>query len=99
MKNLRENDYSLTDGKGIDVNRFMNDLKKCVVVINQADMLFIVKDYDGAKDTMRLSFIDSKKFQSLMISINVGSYRKNNKWKTATAYTIYNEGKNKNLLM
>ena len=99
LKNLRENDYSLTDGKRIDVNRFMNDLKKCVVVINEAKPLFIVKDYNGARDTMRLSFIDSGDFKTLMNSINVGSYRKNNKWKTATAYTIYNEGKNKNLLM
>ena len=100
LKTLRTTDYTLKNGQGINVNLFMSDLKKCVAVINYAQMLFVVKDYDGVKDVPTLTILDAKGFKTLMSSINVGKYfNKSNKWVDGNAYTIYNEGKNKNWLL
>ena len=99
LSKLRTNDYSLKGGVGVDVNKFINDLKKCVVVINSAEMLFVVKDYDGVRDTNKLTFLTDKGFERLMKSIKVGKYYKDGKIKPVNAFMIYDEGKNKNYLM
>ncbi len=99
LANLRTNNYSLPGGVGIKVNKFINDLKKCVVVINTAEMLFIVKDYDGARDAGKLTFLTDKGFERLMRSIKVGKYYENDKIKPVNAFMIYDSGKNKNYLM
>ena len=101
LRDIRTNDYSVKGGGGVGVqkNRFINDLKKCVTVINSAEMLFIVKDYDGVRDTTTLSFLNDKGFEKLMKSIKVGKYEKDNKVKPVNAFMIYDEGKNKNYLM
>ena len=96
LKQLRETDYSIESGRGINVNKFISDLKKCVAMINYANPIFVVKDYDSVKDSSKLSILDLREFKQLMSTINIGKYYKNNKWKNATAYDIYNEGKNKN---
>lgn len=99
LANLRTNNYSLPGGVGIKVNKFINDLKKCVVVINTAEMLFIVKDYEGVKKTNKLTFLTDKGFEKLMRSIKVGKYYENDKIKPVNAFMIYDSGKNKNYLM
>ena len=76
LKTLRTNDYSLKNGKGININRFISDLKKCVTVINYAQMLLVIKDYDGVKDVPTLTILDAKGLKTLMTSINVGKYMK-----------------------
>ena len=99
LRTLRETDYSLENGKGINVSKFISDLKKCVVFINLAKPVYVVKDYDSIEKTIKLSIINSIDFSTLMQSINIGKYFKNNKWKNVNAYMIYNEGKNKNYIM
>lgn len=99
LRNLREKDYSIKNGIGIKVNEFISDLKKCVAVINSAEMLFIVKDYDGCRDTSTLTFLSDKGFERLMKSIKVGRYVKEGKTKAVNAFMIYDEGKNKNHLL
>ena len=99
LSKLRTNNYSLAGGIGVKVNKFINDLMKCVVVINTAEMLFIVKDYDGARDAGKLTFLTDKGFERLMRSIKVGRYYKDGKIKSVNAFMIYDEGKNKNYLM
>lgn len=99
LKDIRENDYRLNKGVGINVNQFLNDLKKCVAIINSAQMLFVVKDYEPTKDEKKLSFLDSHQFKDLMNSINIGKYYKEGKIKNVNAFQIYNTGKNKNWLM
>ena len=99
LSSLRTKDYRLKGGIGINVNGFINDLKRCVAVINSAEMVFVVKDYDGVKDTSKLSFLTDKGFERLMKSINLGYYFKDGKKKQVNAYTVYCEGTNKNYLM
>ena len=99
LSKLRTKNYSMAGGIGVDANKFINDLKKCVVVINTAEMLFIVKDYDGVRDTNKLTFLTDKGFERLMRSIKVGKYYKEGKIKPVNAFMIYDEGKNKNYLM
>ena len=99
LSTLRTKNYGLKGGIGINVNGFINDLKRCVAVINSAEMVFVVKDYDGVKDTSKLSFLTDKGFERLMKSINLGYYFKDGKKKQVNAYTVYCEGTNKNYLM
>lgn len=99
LSTLRTKDYKLKGSVGINVNEFINDLKRCVTVINSARMVFVVKDYDGVKDTGKLTFLDEKGFERLMKSINLGYYMKDGKKKQVNAYSIYCEGTNKNYLM
>ena len=99
LKTLCNTDYSLSNGKGIDVNRFISDLKKVVTVINHAEMMFYVKEYNETKKSMSLVVKSLTKFKSTLESINIGKYFKNNKWKSVNAYDIYNAGKNKNYIM
>ena len=99
LSTLRTKDYRLKGCNGININGFINDLKRCVAVINSAEMVFVVKDYDGVKDTGKLTFLTDKGFERLMKSINLGYYMKDGKKKQVNAYSIYCEGTNKNYLM
>ena len=99
LRILRTTNYSLPGGLGVNVNQFITDLMQCVVVINSANMVFIVKDYDGIRNTNKLSFLDSKTFERLLNSIKLGFYISERKRKPVNAFMIYNEGKNKNWLM
>jgi len=96
---MRKIDYRLPGGIGVKVNKFISDLKRCVAVVDGGEQLFVVKDYDGVRDCMKLSYLRFEKFKQKMSSFNVGYYYKDNKKKTATAFTLYNEGENKNCLL
>ena len=99
LAKLRTNNYKLKSGIGIKVNKFINDLKKCAAVINSAEMLFVIKDYDSVRNTGKLSFLTDKGFERLMKSINIGYYMKEGKKKPVNAFMVYNEGTNKNYLI
>ncbi len=98
LKDLRVKDYTLPGGIGIKINEFLNDLMKCATIINTANMDFIVKEYDGVRNTYNLKHLTDKGFERLLRSINLGKYYKEGKLKNVNAFMVYNEGKNKNLL-
>ena len=93
----REN-YSLKGGVGIDITRFLNDLKRVLVVIGASKYTFILKE-EGPDETANLSLLSLKEFKATMNQINIGKYWKDGKLKEATALSIYSAGKNKNLFI
>lgn len=95
LDNLRKKNYSLPSGVGIKTSEFLSDLMKCVVIINTANMDFIVKEYDGVRKTYNLKHLTDKGFEKLLKSINLGKYYKDGKLKNVNAFMVYNEGKNK----
>lgn len=99
LKNLRQKNYSLPSGVGIKTREFLTDLMKCVAIINTANMDFIVKEYDGGRDTYNIKHITAKAFENLLKSIYLGKYYKDGKLKPVDAFMVYNTGKNKNLLI
>ena len=99
---LRRKNYK--DGcSGVRVNEFISDLRKCVVFINLAVPIYIVKDYDGVRDVFDIRMLDLKKFRALMTDINLGRYQKDVGGrvveKTINAWMIYDSGNNKNYIM
>ena len=88
---------------GVRVNEFISDLRKCVVFINLAVPIYIVKDYDGVRDVFDIRMLDLKKFRALMTDINLGRYQKDVGGrvveKTINAWMIYDSGNNKNYIM
>lgn len=58
-------------------------------------MTYLVKDYDGIRDTTTLVSVDSKEFNKLMKSVYVGRIEE----KDVNALMIYEAGQNKNYLM
>lgn len=99
LNNLRQKNYSLPSGVGIKTKEFLIDLKKCVAIVNTANMDFIVKEYDGVRNTYNLKHLTDKGFERLLKSINLGKYYKDGKLKNVNAFMVYNEGRNKNLLI
>ena len=99
LPELRKGDYRYKGVVGVKVNKFISDLMRCVVVINTAKQIFVVKDYDEINNTNKLSFLKDEDFSKLMKSINLGTYYKDGKIKNVTAWMIYDEGRNKNWLM
>ena len=99
LSSLNKNNYKLNGGIGIDINHFLTDLKRLIVVINTAEQLFVVKDYDGVRDVAVLSFMNGNQFEKRLKSIKVGKYYKEGKLKEANAFTIYDAGDNKNLFI
>lgn len=99
LSSLNKINYKLSGGVGIDVNRFLSDMKKLIVVINTAEQLFIVKDYDGVRDVSVLSFLSESQFEKRLRSIKVGKYYKDGKLKEVNAFTIYDAGNNKNIFI
>ena len=93
LKDLRRNKYMSEEG--IDIASVINDLRRCVVVIDGARMTYLVKDYDGIRDTTTLVSVDSKEFNKLMKSVYVGRIEE----KDVNALMIYEAGQNKNYLM
>lgn len=70
LKDLRRNKYMSEDG--IDIVSVINDLRRCVVVIDGVCMIYLVKDYDGIWDIIIFVLVDSKEFNKFMKSIYVG---------------------------
>lgn len=99
LKEFRTKNYSLPGGVGVNIKEFLNDLKRILVIINNAIMDYIIKDYDANNKIYVLKHINNKQFELLMMSINIGKYYKEGKLKTVNAFMIYNEGRNKNLFM
>ena len=102
LSTLRCKNYK--DGcSGVRVNEFISDLRKCVVFINLAVPIYIVKDYDGVRDVFDIRMLDLKKFRALMTDINLGRYQKDVGGrvveKTINAWMIYDSGNNKNYIM
>ena len=99
LPELRKTDYRYKGTVGVNINKFISDLMRCVVVINTAKQIFVVKDYDEINNTNKLSFLKDEDFGKLMKSINLGKYYKDGKIKNVTAWMVYDEGRNKNWLM
>ena len=98
ITDIEKTNYSLKDGVGIDIARFLNDLKRVLVVIGASKYTFILKE-KGANKTASLALLKLKEFKARMNEINVGKYWKDGKLKTATALSIYSAGKNKNFFI
>ena len=86
--------YSLKGGVGINVVKFLNDLKRVLVVINGANRAYLVKERD-TKYNAKLVMMSEKKFLARLSRVNVGKYWNNGTLKTATAAAIYLAGDNK----
>ena len=98
ITDIEKTNYSLKDGVGIDIPRFLNDLKRVLVVIGAGKYTFILKE-EGGNGNANLCLMKLKEFKARMNEINVGKYWKDGKLKTATALSIYSAGKNKNLFI
>ena len=100
---LRRKNYAQEGGVGVRVNEFISDLRRCVAFINLAVPIYVVKDYDGVRDTFTFSMLDLKRFRALMTDINLGRYLKDVSGrlveKPVNAWMIYDSGINKNYLM
>lgn len=96
FNDLMNNNYKLSGGIGIKINKFISDLMKCAVVVHQDGQMFIVKEYHAAKQIYVLKFLKQKTFKELLESINLGNYYKDGKIKQVNAWKVCNEGKNKN---
>ena len=89
----------MTDGIGINVNKFLTDLKRVLIVINSSKQVFMLKDKDAKTKTGQFGFLNLREFQARMAQINVGKYWKDGKIREATALDIYKRGKNKNFFL
>ena len=98
ISEIREKNYKLPGGIGVNISMFLNDLKHVVAFISGARSLFIVKDYDAKKKTYKLSYLEQRQFRELMESINLGKYYKEGKLKDVNGWMVYTSGNNKNVL-
>ena len=81
LKDLRTNNYKRADGAGINVNKFISDMKRCIAFINSSKPLFVVKEYSAVDKCNVLGFIREDDFNKLMKSINLGKIQKDGRIK------------------
>ena len=98
ITDIEKTNYSLKGGVGIDIVKFLNDLKRVLIVIGASKYTFILKE-KGANKTASLALLKLKEFKARMNEINIGKYWKDGRLKTATALSIYSAGKNKNFFI
>ena len=70
LTNIDLTDYSLFGGIGININMFLNDLKRVLIVINGSKQVFILKEVDGETNRGKFGFLNIREFKNRMSEIN-----------------------------
>lgn len=77
VKKIKYNEYRKGKKKSgkININLIVEDLKKCLVVILQANPTFIVKDYDADNRIYKLSYCNQSTISSTLNLIKIGKVK------------------------
>ena len=70
LTNIDLTDYSLFGGIGININMFLNDLKRVLIVINGSKQVFTLKEVDGETNRGKFCFLNIREFKNRMSEIN-----------------------------
>ena len=95
---LEERDYRLPGGIGVNINKFLSDLRRVAVFVDLSNPYVIIKDYsqkDKSEEINVLNAITDDRFRKNLKRINLGKYRVDGKIKNVTACMVYDEDKNK----
>ena len=92
------NNYEKTSGLGVNVGRFMTDLKKVCVRINIRKSIFLVKILDRHYQKPILEEWTLTEFKKKMQELKLGKFQSGKREKHITGWDIFNCGTNANLI-
>ena len=87
------------DAEKLDYNAVLNDLRRCMLVVDKAEAIYVFKEYDDANDKMTTNCYKDMPSESMLRKLKVGTEakddnKKNSKTIMRSAWDVYNASTN-----